>query len=521
MFVFNFKYGVSQFLYMKYLKVVFLISLLSLLSFPVLSEELCVACHSSQTPSIVEDWKRSKHFEVGVNCYVCHQVKEGDYAEEHHGYWITPVVSPKKCAMCHEEEYLANSKSKHAYASINGPLKTWYKAMVGKGLNPLDSDTARQNPPEEFIRDLVTPLYPASGVLEKTGINDVPEFMHANQLLGCLECHGSYVYAENGELVGWPNIGVGRINPDGSIGACSSCHTAHQFSIKEARKPETCGKCHLGPDHPQIEIYEQSHHGARYEADEENWNWTAMPWKAGADFSAPTCAACHMSEIANPSGKVIVSGTHDVGSRLKWEIQAKFIMYQSSNSNLAAGGFKPDKELGEENRERMEKVCMQCHSPEWVENYFKKYEMVLEDYNITAKYTLALLNKMYDEGLIDKSNPIDEFPEFMWYYVWHHDGRRWRMGASMMGPDYTHWNGAVDTVFDKLGRMIDWYETQKKIRGEKATLTSSTQSLQTGAPQATQPEQPKQPEDNTNLKIVWGGLIGVVAAAIATVRFLK
>ncbi len=441
-----------------------------LLASPAMAEELCIACHKMQTPNIVEDWKKSKHYEAGVSCYVCHKAESG-LGEEHHGYYISPVVSPKRCAVCHEYEYVTNAKSKHAFAAINGPLKPWYKAMREKGLDPFNPETAKQYPPEEYIKRLVTPLYPASGVFAKTGLLD--DINHANQFLGCLECHGSYVYYENGKLVGWPNIGIGRINPDGSIGSCSPCHTPHQFSIAEARKPETCGKCHLGPDHPQIEIYENSHHGGRYEADGENWNWHAQPWKAGVDFSAPTCAVCHMSEVATPAGKVVVEGTHDVGSRLKWEIQAKFVMYQSSNSNLAAGGFKPDKTLGEQNRERMVRVCQLCHSPEWVEGYFEKYEQVLEDYNITAKYALDLLNKMYAEGLINKSNPIDEFPEIMWYYIWHHDGRRWRMGASMMGPDYTHWNGAVDSVMDKLGRMLDWYETQKRIRGSQSIASTS------------------------------------------------
>jgi hypothetical protein len=458
---------------------VLIISMIILLNIAT-AQDACIACHSSQTPTIVEDWRRSEHSKVGVSCYICHQVEEGDYSEDHHGYVITPVVSPKKCAICHEYEYITQTSSKHAFASINGPLKPWYIAMNEKGLNPLDPATAKANPPEEYIKELVTPLYPASGIMEKAGLFDAG-INHENQFLGCFECHGSYVYYDGEKLQGWPNLGVGRVNPDGSIGACSSCHSAHQFSLKEARTPETCGKCHLGYDHPQIEIYESSYHGVRYEADSENWNWTAQPWKAGIDFSAPTCTVCHMSEIATPSGKVVVRGTHDVGSRLKWEIQAKFIMYQSSNSNLAAGGFKPDEELGEENRERMTKVCQLCHSPYWVDEYFARYELVLEDYNITAKYTYNLLQKMYDEGLIDESNPIDEFPEIMWYYIWHHEGRRWRMGASMMGPDYTHWAGAVDTVMDKLGRMLDWYETQKKIRGElEVSSTSASPETQEG-----------------------------------------
>ncbi len=39
------------------------------------------------------------------------------------------------------------------------------------------------------------------------------------------------------------------------------------FPVAEARKPEACGQCHLGPDHPQIEIYNESKHGAIYNAE--------------------------------------------------------------------------------------------------------------------------------------------------------------------------------------------------------------------------------------------------------------
>ncbi len=36
-------------------------------------------------------------------------------------------------------------------------------------------------------------------------------------------------------IKGWPNQGVGRVNPDGSLGACSACHTRHLFSAEEAK----------------------------------------------------------------------------------------------------------------------------------------------------------------------------------------------------------------------------------------------------------------------------------------------
>ena len=94
----------------------------------------------------------------------------------------------------------------------------------------------------------------------------------------------------------WPNTGIGRINLDGSRGSCSACHSRHDFSPRRARQPENCGKCHLGPDHPQKEIYEESKHGVAYRDLKDDMNLDAKTWVLGEDYSAaPTCATCHMS----------------------------------------------------------------------------------------------------------------------------------------------------------------------------------------------------------------------------------
>jgi len=77
---------------------------------------------------------------------------------------------------------------------------------------------------------------------------------------GCDQCHGSKVKVKgDGTLDSktWPNSGIGRINPDGSKGSCNACHSRHTFEAKLSRSPENCGKCHLGPDHPQMEIYNE------------------------------------------------------------------------------------------------------------------------------------------------------------------------------------------------------------------------------------------------------------------------
>ena len=112
----------------------------------------------------------------------------------------------------------------------------------------------------------------------------------------------------------------------------------------------------------------------------------------------------------------------------------------------------------------MKNVCYRCHSRQWANNYFVEFDKVVEDYNQVWERTDDLLQQAYDEGLISKDNPLDETPEIMHYLIWHHDGRRWRMGASMMGPDWTHWNGAVDAIMNKLGTMINDIEMRRKLK---------------------------------------------------------
>ena len=204
-----------------------------------------------------------------------------------------------------------------------------------------------------------------------------------------------------------------------------------------------------------------------------------------------------------------VPTTHDVGERLYWELQPKISTPQWYPANLVAvGQHSPNEAKAKENRENMMQVCQGCHSPRWVEMYFNEYDRVVEDYNRVAELAETLLDKIYQEGLADKSNPIDEYPEFMWYYIWHHDGRRWRMGASMMGPDWAHWNGMVDTLMDKYGRMQAWYDTQLKIK-------KLEEMIDAGNLQQTQKLNSEEKPDTTEKKE--SPFIGVPAVLLAVI----
>jgi hypothetical protein len=154
---------------------------------------------------------------------------------------------------------------------------------------------------------------------------------------------------------------VGKPAADGSVGECQKCHLRHEFSLEQARKPETCNACHIGPDHPQWEIYQESPHGIAYATDGDTWNWEAEPGTLDTlDFPAPTCATCHMS------GFGATGTTHDVGDRLTWYLAAPI------------SGRRP---VWQENMTRMQGVCRECHNQNFIEEFYTDADKAVERVN--------------------------------------------------------------------------------------------------------------------------------------------
>lgn len=393
----------------------------------------CIECHKQETPGIFSDWARSEHADSNISCIDCHlaQPNDADIAKQHEEYYDKPelpygerkyfapvatVVTPKDCSRCHPDETEQYAKSKHANTiEIMWKIDPW----LNKGMN---SDMERKT--------------------------------------GCFNCHGTVLEIDDeGRLDPntWPNVGVGRVNLDGSLGSCSSCHTRHRFSTAEARRPEACDQCHLGPDHPQIEIYEESKHGTIYHSYQDEYNFDAAPgtWTPGVDYRAPTCASCHMSGAGG------VMTTHDVTERLSWETQAPLTVRPS---DFAA--FPADTNW-ETERNKMKEICAQCHSNAWTDDHYDGLDKAVEEYNeIYYKPAKQMLDELYEKGLLSEEKFFDEHLELEFYELWHHEGRRARMGVAMMAPDYAWWHG----FYECKHRYNQYMEEARHLieTGEKA-----------------------------------------------------
>jgi hypothetical protein len=75
-----------------------------------------------------------------------------------------------------------------------------------------------------------------------------------------------------------------------------------------------------------------------------------------------------------------------------------------------------------------------------------QYESTIDLYNEKfAKPAKAIMDKLREAKKLTPT-PFDEKIEWTYYELWHHQGRRARMGTAMMGPDYTQWHGFYEVA---------------------------------------------------------------------------
>ena len=360
----------------------------------------CPTCHRRETSAVVHQFERSEHAKHGVSCLDCHRVVDGQEQQAHRGFTIAKELTAKNCSECHSTEYTQFLRSRHAapaWAAVSGArdftaeqiafAEKYHKGAVNRPANPLaiaEGDSA---------------------------IN-----------VGCLGCHD-----------------IGKPNADGSIGSCTDCHARHSSSVALAREPETCGQCHMGPDHSQLEIYGESKHGVLYNAQHADMNLAAAPKTlTTADMSVPTCSTCHLSGLDG------LNVTHDTTERLSYWLFA------------AVSDKRPTYQQGQD---AMKETCLKCHARSQVEKFYQEAEGVVVDTNEKINEAVALMKSLREDGILTDT-PFDEPIEFLYFDLWHYYGRTAKHGAFMGGADFVQWHGN----YELLLKMTEMKQIAKELR---------------------------------------------------------
>jgi hypothetical protein len=198
----------------------------------------------------------------------------------------------------------------------------------------------------------------------------------------------------------------------------------------------------MGPDHSQVEIYDESKHGALFAAQRDRMNLRADPKHlTTADMTVPTCATCHMSGLEG------VGLTHDTTERLSWFLFA------------ATSEKRPNYERGQA---AMKAVCEKCHASAQIDAFYERAEKVVLTTNQKVQAAKDVMDGLRKEGLVSKT-PFTQSIQFIEFDLWHYYGRTAKHGAFMGGADFVQWHGNYELL--RLRTEID--EAAARLRAGK------------------------------------------------------
>jgi len=398
----------------------------------------CIACHTERrlSGSALRDWQSSKHAAAGVGCDACHippsnapkEVLQSKSSCEDKS--VRRSVSSRSCAQCHADQVQQFSAGKHALAWI------------------------------------------AMEVMPTT--KDQPKALIEGEK-GCGGCH--------------------RIGRD--EGKCDSCHTRHRFAASEARHPEACQTCHMGFDHPQWEMYSTSKHGSIYAIEKNQYDWEVplKDWFKNHGTAsprtprAPVCASCHLP-----------GGDHAVRTAwgfLAMRLPEKDPAWMKDRATILQGLGVLDKngkptdrlkvvqvgkvarltaEEWQAERDRMIKVCSQCHTPGYAKEQMARGDEIIRQCDRLMAEAVRIVEGLYRDGVLERPKDYPAQVDLLRFYEVKHPieqklyvmflehRMRGFQGAFHMNPDYQHWYGWAEMKRDLAEIRQEASNLRKAIR---------------------------------------------------------
>jgi len=348
-------------------------------------------------------------------CVTCHEKVTPQVVKD----WMACSMSTHfACDQCHGKEHMKADD----YAKAVMPTADTCKPCHGKQV-------------AQFNNGKHSVAWVALEAMPKTGFQP-PELMGGFK--GCGGCH--------------------RIGYQG--GKCDSCHTRHKFSKAEALKPEACGTCHMGFDHPQWEMWETSKHGMIYRME-------------GDTGRAPKCQTCHMQHgdhgVMTSWGFLALRLPEDDAEWMKDRVtilQALGVLDDKGQPTARLEVVKAGKvarltkEEWQAPRDRMIKVCSQCHAESYAKDNLERGDKIIKEADKLMAEAIRVVDGLYSDGTLKKPENAPFSVDLLTFYdaptsieeklyvmLLEHRMRTFQ-GAFHMNPDYMHWYGWAEMKRD-------------------------------------------------------------------------
>lgn len=368
--------------------------MLLMLAATVVRADDCVGCHQTKTPAAVQQWRESAHALARVGCRDCHGADHGLIEKGE------ARVGAKVCGRCHAKAYGEHVASRHGMGLHSG----WGCTRNLEKRDPRECSFCH----EEGSTAPRSDIHCARFLKQSSEMGEI----------GCNRCH----QVES---------------------SCASCHASHSTDLRLVRDPASCSPCHMGPDHPQWEMWQTSRHGVLY---------SVMGRKAG-----PDCQGCHMPK-----------GSHDVSRGL----------------TVSSGSipFAPD--AAKKGRAVMLAICGECHAPVFAARELARGDAVRDQSLALVKEAEGIIAALNDEGALvpmpDRRPPhplsgnqlvLDaqmlyedtSHIERLFFKMKKYDLAKTVKGAYHQNAAYTHWYGNAEL---KMG-LVDIRSEAARLRERK------------------------------------------------------
>lgn len=389
-------------------KAIFAAVVLYLFPIAAYAAEPCLPCHAEKTPAAVAQWQGSAHAKAGIGCEKCHGSDHDKIVKGE------AKVGMKVCGPCHQKAYQEHRASRHGMGLHSG----WGCTRNLPQRKPGECRFCHQEGDE----------MPRSDVQCARFLKQSPEMAE----IGCNYCHS----VED---------------------ACDSCHSKHMTDLKIVRDPNSCAKCHMGPDHPQWEMWQTSLHGT-------------LNASSGRKVG-PDCQTCHMPK-----------GTHDV----------------SIGITMNSGGVPYSAEKAQPARAEMIGICSECHAPAFAKRELERGDQVRGQSIAILKEAEHIIWDLNDRGFLDPmpenrpSHPLSgrqlvtdsqmlyedtSHIERLFFKMKKYDYARTVKGAYHQNPSYTHWYGNAELKMD----LVDIKGEASRLKERGGKKGESKQQTQPGA----------------------------------------
>lgn len=382
----------------------------------------CVDCHKKVTPGVVKQHMDGKMAKKGVDCSSCH----GSDHKKMDDFKQAKMPTPETCAGCHKKQADQFKAGKHNLAwiaSSSMPMMAHQpKAVAGDG-------------------------YKGCSSCHKVGVKSDAE-----------KAQSRYGHAQ-----------------------CDACHTRHSFKKSEAQDPRACQTCHMGFDHPQWEMWSTSKHGTIWQIE-------------GKDSKrAPVCQTCHMQggdhNVMTSWGFLALRLPEDDQDWMNDRVtilQALGVLDEkgtpTARLDLVKAGkvARLTKEEFQKERDKMTKVCANCHGTSYAKKQLDDADMVVKDVDKIFAEAIRTVQGLYKDGVLKKPAGWSIAPDLLQFYeakssieqdlylMFMEYRMRTFQGAFHMNPDYMHWYGWAP-MKETLQKIKD---EAAKLRAEKATAKS-------------------------------------------------